>query len=148
MAKSPKQSLKAIKEATLTEGKVGIFWLDDANEVVPSNALGTSSEVGQARQVGEFVDSPYDHIRVWERLKIQSQTHRAKYRQAGYDDIPRGRVIYHAPSMKYRVLMPKSLVDDTTARRNIMQAFRLNSANTVFLPDEHYDSMDSADVVD
>ena len=118
---------------------IGIFWLFGDRVV----GLTESPDLGEEGLPG-LVDSSYTHAQSWDGVRatcgIPSDLE--------YDDLARGRVQWHKPSARFRVLGDGKLVGAGQSRaltpavmecrRLILGFFGLAESEVVWLHDAHY----------
>ncbi len=55
-----------------------------------------------------------------------------------YDYWPRGRIVYNALSDVFEVYLDRCLIDEESARKKIIKAFRLEGETVLWEGDDHY----------
>src|SRR5688572_21481592 len=81
-------------------GRVGIFW------VHRGKLLAASFPFDQGLSTRWSVDSPIDHIDTWPQFQRQI----ASLAGLGYEDVPRGRVLWLRPAKRFFVYLDKVLM--------------------------------------
>lgn len=124
-------------------GHVGIFWR--IAMASGPHLLTDSVPVDQAEPYGEF-QTHGGHYEFWCRLASLPAT---KRREAGipdavrwseYEEWPRGRVVYHAPTNRFVLYADRKLLKPDILAK-IMQRFSLAADQTDIRPDPHYVSV-------
>lgn len=114
---------------------IGIFWIYNKNS--HNHVIGKSIDLSEGDEnVPGLIDSPDDHINVWENDKSWQNPF---YELVGteYQTIPRGRVIYSTKSQKAIVYMDKQL-HEKSIKNLIKDFFHLNTTPIVWSVDDHY----------
>ena len=108
--------------------KIGIFWY------FKNQVIGIANEFYQSDQDSlGLIDSKYTHVEYWEILKSKH----AELSAFEYEEIPRGRVIYHAKNEKVLVYMDAKLFKKQIAIQ-IVEFFELDFEAVVWKKDPHY----------
>jgi hypothetical protein len=109
--------------------KVGIFW------VYKSKVIGRAIALDQGENLGDKIDSPDQHVTLWERLQELS-----KLRKNGtdYESVPRGRVVWFKQEQKAVVYMDKKLLKSTSAQKKVTTFFDLDPSAVQWKSDPHY----------
>lgn len=109
--------------------RLGIFWiLSDLSMCAFPEAL-TGDRNGPIAQ-----DSERDHISTWPEV---IRRHPA-YRDREYEEIPRGRIVYHAKSGQFIAYVCDHYVNNTAIRKSLIKAFSLRGEKIRWTTDEHY----------
>jgi hypothetical protein len=108
-------------------GRVGVFWFFKGR-LVP-----VSVNVGKGASGAVAIDSPFDHILEWPHLQKQFPALAA----LGYEEVPRGRVLFLKRKNQFVVYLDKVLTA-TKVKRTILKEFQLPTRSTVFETDSHY----------
>lgn len=111
-----------------TEPQVGILWLVDGTLVMDSTALSMSEDYGA------FKVHPGDHCSVWEKLQRSG----AAPADVGYEECPRGRVMYDTKARRFSLLADRCLLKNKGVIRDIISKMNLPSKNTDMGTDSHY----------
>lgn len=111
--------------------KIGIFWV--YKEVVFGRTRCT--EEGQEGVKG-LVDSPDDHVTVWEGVQGY-RSHFPELHGREYQDVPRGRVLYQQSTSRSLVYLDKTL-NSPAIRQLIAQYFEFEAGQASWRADLHY----------
>lgn len=107
---------------------IGIFWY------FKNQVFGIAHDFYQSDQDSlGLIDSIYTHVEYWEVLKSKH----AELCAFEYEEIPRGRVIYHAKIEKSFVYMDTKLFKKQVAIQ-IADFFELDFESIVWKKDPHY----------
>lgn len=121
---------------------IGIFW------ILPNKTLCAFPEEWAANANGHrFHDSEDSHIRRWSCVVLQYKE-LAGY---GYEEIPRGRILFDYHSKKFIAYVCNDFVNDPVVRTALRQAFGLQREKVRWATDEHYNfshEIDPADLDD
>jgi hypothetical protein len=124
---SRKPSQRASKPARTRKPEVGVFW------VFKGRLLKFTKPLEQGYDNGEVVDTDDNHLDVWPKLQMALP----QLRVLEYEDVPRGRVLFHKAARRFGVYMDKRL-HVQHVKRKIVAAFQLPTSTTDFLTDPHY----------
>lgn len=119
-------TMASVSEAS-AQPKVGIFWVHDGK------LLSAVTSLDKGAHSPYSIDSPFDHIDYWARF----QKEQPELVQLGYEDVPRGRVLFLKEEKRFSVYMDKRLHVPRT-KKLILAAFALPKTQTKFLTDPHY----------
>ena len=108
--------------------KIGIFW------VYKSKVTGRAIALDQGVYSGDWVDSPDQHIKLWERAP---EFFKLRKNGAGYESVPRGRVVWFKREQKAVVYMDKKLLKSEATRSKVAAFFDLDPASA-WKSDPHY----------
>jgi len=110
---------------------VGIFW------VYKGKVIGRAIPLDQGVASGDWIDSPDEHVTRWEREPAFSSLWKIG---AGYESVPRGRVVWFKREQKPVVYMDKKLLRSESAKMKVAAFFDLDPATVQWNPDPHYTS--------
>lgn len=111
--------------------KIGIFWVYDG--VVFGKAVGLN--VGAEGVLGK-IDSQDNHAAVWENERPWSLVS-AALSGVGYEEVPRGRVLFLSKQERPLVYVDKVLMN-SESRLKIAQFFEFNPKDAHWQSDAHY----------
>lgn len=111
--------------------KIGIFWVHH------DTVIGKAVEIKAGEEsVPGIVDSPDDHITLWEKTPGFLTLYPALIGME-YQTVPRGRILYNRTKKKTVVYMDRCLFR-SDIKSKISHFFRLKDAETVWRSDPHY----------
>ncbi len=85
--------------------KIGVFWLFDGQ------VFGETTELTEAQQsIPGLLDSDATHVAVWEKHSNFKDS-KPILAHFEYQDIPRGRVLYHLSKRRFLVYLDKTLMN-------------------------------------
>lgn len=113
------------------EPRVGIFWVVDGKLVIDSTSLSA------AEPYGDHLTHPRSHMEVWMLL----QQNGSVPTDFEYEELPRGRVTYHAKTQRFTLLADKCILRDKSIVGKIMSALCL-PRRTRTGTDQHYKCSD------
>jgi len=108
--------------------QVGIFW------ILKGEIIRDSVPVSQGEEYGNCVNGLSDHCTFWPKI----QRTRPETRHYGYDQVPRGRVVYRIPDNTFLVYGSERFVRSEDQKRLVLSAFDLGAATIMFLVGRHY----------
>lgn len=120
-----------------TQPAVGIFWQVDGVIVIDRSTLENAEAYGECLT---HAAGHYEHWQEWQALGAARRA-AAGYpnpiASTEYDEWPRGRIVYEAPSRRFviyadRRLQQPAIIDAVTA------AFGLSAAEVIVRSDSHY----------
>lgn len=79
------------------------------------------------------IDSPFDHVSVWSRIQNQVPA----LSSLGYEEVPRGRVLFLKRTKQFVVYLDKVLAV-AAVKKAILKEFNLPAKATRFKTDPHY----------
>ena len=120
-----------------TMAKIGIFWV--YNHTVLGKAIDTLK--GQDAGIG-LIDSPDQHSDIWENNKNFQSTFPALIGM-DYQDIPRGRIIFHKNKDYYIIYLDQTLINKPT-KQLIRDFFNLQDQRCLWQTDFHYTTQQDA----
>jgi hypothetical protein len=109
--------------------KVGIFW------VYKGKVIGVARDIREGLDCEGRIDSPDQHVSLWERERSFSNLRK---NGAGYESVPRGRVVWFTQEQKAVVYMDKKLLKSSSARQHVAAFFALTPADVDWKSDPHY----------
>lgn len=115
------------KKASIPE--VGIFWIDDRG-----NMFAESVSLRDAEDYGEFKIFEGSHFESWDKAVRANPS----WRGLEYEEIPRGRVVYHKDPKKneFIVYMPRK---SSKHKGKVVARFSLPAGHVRFdFSDDHY----------
>ncbi len=134
--------LRRIAEANrrniLNEGQhseIGIFWIDVGTDAIIKFSTPWTDAVGDR----DIYDVGVTHSTYWEQNRA-----RYGYPDLEYEELPRGRVIYKKKVNKFTIYL-NSRLGAKKYKSMILDAFKLDRANTVFCRDDHYETTTDCD---
>lgn len=107
--------------------RVGIFW------VVSGRLLIDSTTVSDAEDCGECKTHGRSHMEYWDDL-----VRIAAIPDGGYEEHPRGRVVYNTQSRQFTIYADKCILRKKAAIKRIMREMHLPSNQTVTSTGDHY----------
>ena len=111
--------------------RIGIFWF------YRDQVFGRSCDLEEGHEyVPGILDAPYSHADLWENPHGFTIPF-AELRDAEYQDVPRGRVVYAREPQRAIVYMDES-IGSKAARQAVLDFFELSGARTEWRRDEHY----------
>lgn len=112
------------------KSKIGIFW------IYQNTVLGKARPLSEGESsVAGLLDSPDDHVRIWELAGFRSQF--PALRSMEYQQVPRGRVLYAVNKNKVIVYMDKSLHNEVS-KQKLIEFFALQDTTVLWKTDPHY----------
>ena len=109
------------------EPQVGIFW------VVKGNLLIDGTPLSQAEPYGDHLTHARGHAEVWEQFQQKGLV----FPEMEYEEVPRGRVMYHTKTKRFLLLADRCILRDKVIVSKIMSELKL-SRGTETGTDEHY----------
>jgi len=109
--------------------KVGIFW------VYKGKVIGKARDSSEGVLANGWIDSPDQHVTLWEREPAFAVL-RADC--AGYESVPRGRLVWHLATKTAVIYMDKKLLRSEAAKKKVATFFDLNPAAVQWESDPHY----------
>lgn len=109
--------------------KVGIFW------VYKSKVIGAARDISEGVGANGWIDSPDQHVRLWARERAFSNLRK---NGAGYESVPRGRVVWFTQEQKAVVYMDKKLLRSESAKKKVAAFFDLVPSDINWKSDPHY----------
>lgn len=106
---------------------IGIFW------VFNGKLIKLAAPLEKGTHTAEGIDSPFNHYDSWPALQSKCP----ELRDLGYEDVPRGRVLFLRKSKRFSVYMNKAL-QRPSIKKLILIKFHLPKTKTQFLTDPHY----------
>lgn len=114
--------------------EVGVFW------VYKDVVFGRARPVSEGQEgVKELVDSPDDHVTVWELPGIRSNF--PELRCVEYQQVPRGRVLYSALEKAAVVYMDRTL-HNVASKQLVVEFFSLHGSAVLWRTDPHYSTIE------
>lgn len=122
---------------------IGIFW------ILPSNDIFAFPEKLILEANGRhFHDSEESHIKLWPKVVLRHK----ELGIYGYEEIPRGRVIFDYQANKFLAYVCDDFVNNPAIHAGLRAAFHLGKNKVVWKTDEHYNfgsnEIDPADMDD
>lgn len=122
---------------------IGIFW------ILPNEIICAFPEKIDVESNGRhFHDSQQSHIKLWPKVVYSNK----ELGDFGYEEIPRGRIIFDYRSNKFIAYVCADFVREPLIRKALRDAFGLVRQKVMWATDEHYnfgvDEIDPADVDD
>lgn len=120
---------------------VGIFWLIDQDRALV--LLSDKTPVAEAEPYGLCLGHPTGHTEFWERLGLLGESSLRAHGLPtapvwhGYDEFPRGRVVY-MPGAGTFVIYADRRLHALSTMRQIAQEFGLTGSRFVVRGDPHY----------
>ena len=110
-------------------GEVGIWWL------YKGALIRSSVPITKGEEYGDFLNGHTDHYNFWDQVL------RTNPDLLGYDyvDIPRGRVVYNKKTNTFIIYTSAMLVKNRNLRSLVLKNFNLDSNNTKFKQEDHYE---------
>lgn len=116
---------------------VGIFWVDPIKKKIDLTFADPVKSI-KLEPGNEFITGPYGHYAVWEQYKKNNLLPN-KWKDQEYEYVPRGRVLYDRKKKRFKVFSSQELAQSPWFREAIIKEFNLQSGNTNFFGDEHYE---------
>ena len=122
---------------------IGIFW------ILPDNTIFAFPEPLILEAKGHhFHDSADQHKNLWKKVVLRHK----EFGDFGYEEIPRGRIIYDYQAKKFLAYVCDDFVKKPDIRAALREAFCLSNNKVAWKTDEHYnfgtDEIDPADIDD
>jgi len=122
---------------------IGIFW------ILPNNVICAFPEKFNVEGNGRhFHDSEQSHIKLWPKVVFKHK----ELGDLGYEEIPRGRIIFDYRTNKFLAYVCEDFVGKPDIRKALKDAFCLHQQKIMWTTDEHYnfvtDEIDPADIDD
>lgn len=133
--------INAATECDIPEhARIGIFWW------FRGQLLARSVPFAQAERRGQRLDSPQAHVTEWPRLIAQHRKALPLLSVLEYDEVPRGRVVFHILTQTFVIYMDESLFEKSASglRANpdvaeaLRRTFALQGLTVRFATDPHY----------
>jgi hypothetical protein len=109
------------------EPHVGIFWF------YRGRLLKSAVSVVNGLPYGDAVHSQTDHVTFWPEVQRRIR----KLQHVEYEEVPRGRIVYHRSESRYCVYMDRKL-HKPRIKQLLLREFSLPKRFTSFLTDPHY----------
>lgn len=122
---------------------IGIFW------ILPNNIICAFPEKFIAEGNGRhFHDSEQAHVKLWPKVVFKHK----ELGDLGYEEIPRGRIMFDYKSNKFLAYVCENFVQKPLIRNALKEAFCLHQQKIMWATDEHYNfgtyEIDPADIDD
>jgi len=122
--------------------RVGIFWRIPQAGKLPVLVTDCTS-LAEAEAYGEFLTHPRGHYDVWEKwqslgsegLKRDGLPPEVAWYE--YEQLPRGRVVFHVPTETF-IIYADSLLHDPMTVARITTLFTLTTSTFIVKTDQHY----------
>ena len=130
LAKFKDINLRTRKVAAIPS--VGIFWVD----VKTAQVFAEMTSLKDSDDLGEFRIHSGTHYDTWDRMSRRNPA----WRGMEYEDIPRGRVVYHKdPHNPVFMVYMSPLLKASKYKNAVAREFNLPTGHVVFdFTDEHY----------
>lgn len=109
--------------------KVGIFW------VYNGKVIGKARDISEGVGANGWIDTPDQHVTLWERETVFA---RLRADCAGYESVPRGRVVWSGRDHQAVVYMDKKLLRSAPTKKKVAAFFGLDPAAVQWKSDPHY----------
>lgn len=109
--------------------KIGVFW------VHTGKVIGRAIALDRGVNSGDGIDSPDKHVTLWERAPEFSNLRKTG---AGYESVPRGRVVWFKQEQKAIVYTDKKLLKSASFQKKIAAFFDLSPVDVEWSSDPHY----------
>lgn len=120
----------------LMDGKVGVFWR------LGGALIADALPLGEAESYGDCLTHPRGHYELWEAWRADAALRRRRGIPEGvlaheYDEVPRGRVVFHVPGRRFWLYADRRLLDGGTVEA-VARAFGLPAGGYDLKRDSHY----------
>lgn len=109
--------------------KIGIFWVHGGTVV------GKARDLCEGVECDGRIDSPDQHVTLWERLPEFSKLRKAG---DGYESVSRGRVVWFNREKTAVVYMDKVLLRSKAVKNKVTAFFDLDPSAVEWNSDPHY----------
>ena len=127
-----------LKEIQAVAPRIGIFWLEKKNNKIKT-VFEEFKSIQKSSIVGDVVCPSIDHNKKWKDLIANKKVPV----NSKFTDLPRGRINFNRKNRKFIIIFGKYLVNNFEAKLVIRQTFYLDSGNTEYEIDEHYNKFKS-----
>ena len=121
-------------EARAGTPRLGIFWLHKEKGKIKI-FYSEDKSLDDCKTLDDITYPSIIHKEVWAYLK----KHDFVPMNSAFTDLPRGRVVYNTKTKKYIVIFGKYLLDNYEAKNIIRADFNLDSSDTEYDKDKHYE---------
>jgi hypothetical protein len=122
---------------------IGIFWMIFVGD--GERLLAASSTLNNAEPYGDCLTFGPGHHEIWQgwrRSRELDAAARAAVRAYGYEDWPRGRIVFDRVQDRFNLYCDRKLMRPATIER-IQQRFGLPAGRTAIEADLHYQSRET-----
>ena len=108
---------------------LAVFWFYKDNFYGQEDVINGKSTIA----AGDYMQLDADHFFIWDRYRKRM----GLPPQVDYDEIPRGRILFHILTHRFIVIGSKDIINNEKVRNQLLSYYGLPS-NTEFRWDEHY----------